>query len=132
MPIVKAGAARIHYALEGQSGSPVLVFSNSLGANYSMWDPQVPEARKKLRVLRYDTRGHGQSSVTPGPYSIERLAKDVIELLDALRSEEHTSELQSPMYLVCRLLLEKKKNLKTRLPYDLLRIPMETNTDRKS
>src|SRR5437764_4685601 len=29
-----------------------------------------------------------------------------------LRSEEHTSELQSPMYLVCRLLLEKKKNKK--------------------
>src|SRR5437763_13356591 len=28
----------------------------------------------------------------------------------AMRSEEHTSELQSPMYLVCRLLLEKKKN----------------------
>src|SRR5437762_5019779 len=28
---------------------------------------------------------------------------------DELRSEEHTSELQSPMYLVCRLLLEKKK-----------------------
>src|SRR5437762_6009419 len=31
------------------------------------------------------------------------------------RSEEHTSELQSPMYLVCRLLLEKKKNTKSRL-----------------
>src|SRR5437763_3391504 len=29
------------------------------------------------------------------------------------RSEEHTSELQSPMYLVCRLLLEKKKNKQT-------------------
>jgi len=85
MPIVKAGAARIHYALEGQSGSPVLVFSNSLGANYSMWDPQVPEARKKLRVLRYDSRGHGQSSVTPGPYSIEQLGGDVLALLDALR-----------------------------------------------
>ena len=84
MPIVKAGAARIHYALEGQSGSPVLVFSNSLGANYSMWDPQVPEARKKLRVLRYDSRGHGQSSVTPGPYSIEQLGGDIIALLDAL------------------------------------------------
>jgi len=84
MPIVKLGEARIHYALEGQSGTPVLVFSNSLGTNYSMWDPQVPEARKKLRVLRYDTRGHGQSSVTPGPYSIEQLGKDVIALLDAL------------------------------------------------
>ena len=37
-----------------------------------------------LRVVRYDTRGHGQSSSTPGPYSIEQLAKDVIALLDAL------------------------------------------------
>src|SRR5258708_29816059 len=33
----------------------------------------------------------------------------------ALRSEEHTSELQSPDHLVCRLLLEKKKTLK--IPY---------------
>jgi len=84
MSIVKSGEARIHYAVEGQGGTPVLVFSNSLGTNYLMWDPQVPEIRKKLRVLRYDTRGHGQSSVTAGPYSIERLAKDVIALLDAL------------------------------------------------
>jgi 3-oxoadipate enol-lactonase len=84
MPVVKSGEARIHYALEGQGGIPVLVFSNSLGANHSMWDPQAGEFRKRFRVLRYDTRGHGQSSVTPGPYSIERLAKDVIAMLDAL------------------------------------------------
>src|SRR6202023_643571 len=36
------------------------------------------------------------------------------------RSEEHTSELQSPMYLVCRLLLEKKKNSTTPSPTLLL------------
>src|SRR6266436_3438556 len=83
MPIFKSGEARIHYALEGQRGSPLLVFSNSLGANYSMWDPQASEFRKKFRILRCDTRGHGQSSSTPGPYSIELLAKDVIALLDA-------------------------------------------------
>src|SRR5437879_8552787 len=35
-----------------------------------------------------------------------------LEPADHLRSEEHTSELQSPMYLVCRLLLEKKKTTK--------------------
>src|SRR5437762_7807229 len=34
-------------------------------------------------------------------------------LVGAIRSEEHTSELQSPMYLVCRLLLEKKKTTLT-------------------
>jgi 3-oxoadipate enol-lactonase len=84
MPIIKSGKARIHYALEGQSGAPALVLSNSLGTNYSMWDPQLPELRKKLRILRYDTRGHGQSSLTPGPYSIEQLGRDVIALLDAL------------------------------------------------
>src|SRR5690348_18219307 len=35
------------------------------------------------------------------------------KLLRALRSEEHTSELQSPVHLVCRLLLEKKKKTKS-------------------
>jgi 3-oxoadipate enol-lactonase len=84
VPIVKSGEARIHYALEGQSGAPVLVFSNSLGTDYSMWEPQVASFRKKLLVLRYDTRGHGQSSFTPGPYTIEQLGKDVMALLDAL------------------------------------------------
>ena len=84
MPILKSGEARIHYVLEGQSGLPVLVFSNSLGANYSMWDSQAREFHKKFRILRYDTRGHGQSSATPGPYSIEQLAKDVVASLDEL------------------------------------------------
>src|SRR5437762_7239542 len=37
------------------------------------------------------------------------LTGDLVTVLAELRSEEHTSELQSPMYLVCRLLLEKKK-----------------------
>src|SRR5437763_2960453 len=39
------------------------------------------------------------------------LAKQLLHKRLLLRSEEHTSELQSPMYLVCRLLLEKKKHL---------------------
>jgi 3-oxoadipate enol-lactonase len=84
MPILKSGEARIHYLLEGRSGLPILVFSNSLGADYSMWDPQARAFRKNLGVLRYDTRGHGQSPPTPGPYSIELLGRDVIAMLDAL------------------------------------------------
>jgi 3-oxoadipate enol-lactonase len=84
MPILKSGEARIHYELEGKTGSSVLMFANSLGANYSMWDPQAHEFRKKFGVLRYDTRGHGQSSSTPGPYSIELLGRDVLTMLDAL------------------------------------------------
>jgi 3-oxoadipate enol-lactonase len=78
---------RIHYDLAGPANAPALMFSNSLGATLSMWNPQIPALQKQFRVLRYDTRGHGQSSVTPGPYSIEQLARDVLALLDELQLE---------------------------------------------
>jgi 3-oxoadipate enol-lactonase len=78
---------RIHYELAGPSSAPVVIFSNSLGATFSMWDAQASTLQKQFRILRYDTRGHGQSSVTPGPYSIEQLARDVLGLLDELRLE---------------------------------------------
>ena len=84
MSFLEQRNARIHYRLEGPDGAPVLAFSNSLGANYSMWDAQAPEFQKNFRMLRYDTRGHGQTSVTPGPYSIGQLGEDVVALADAL------------------------------------------------
>src|SRR5258708_11755062 len=43
-----------------------------------------------------------------------RIASDGVKSASAPRSEEHTSELQSPDHLVCRLLLEKKKKLQSR------------------
>ncbi|MGB7283163.1 MAG: 3-oxoadipate enol-lactonase [Candidatus Acidiferrum sp.] len=85
MPFAELEDIRIHYDLAGPANAPVLVLSHSLGENYSMWDPQVPEFQKQFQVLRYDTRGHGQSSVTPGPYTIEQLARDVLALLDKLK-----------------------------------------------
>jgi len=85
MPFVKSAHAQIHYSLEGQPGKPPLILSNSLGADLSMWDQQIPEFTKFFRVLHSDTRGHGKSSVTPAPYPIEQLAKDVLALADALQ-----------------------------------------------
>jgi 3-oxoadipate enol-lactonase len=49
-----------------------------------MWEPQIPAFTKFFRVLRYDSRGHGASVVAPGPYTIEALGQDVIELYRAL------------------------------------------------
>src|SRR5437879_8625450 len=53
-----------------------------------------------------------------------RVAGDGVSLLESAgvgrRSEEHTSELQSPMYLVCRLLLEKKKTKTHTEPIDIV------------
>ncbi|WP_437883750.1 3-oxoadipate enol-lactonase [Pseudomonas sp. LRF_L74] len=84
MPAVKLADGDLNYQLEGPAGAPVLVLSNSLGTDLAMWDEQVPEFAKHFRVLRYDTRGHGKSLVTPGPYSIEQNGRDVLALLDAL------------------------------------------------
>jgi len=85
MPFAHLPDVRIHYELAGPAGAPVLVFSNSLGATLSMWNLQLPALQQQFRVLRYDTRGHGESRVTPGPYAIEQLARDVLALLDALK-----------------------------------------------
>ena len=71
-------------ALDGDPGAPALVLSNSLGTTLEMWEPQVPALSQRYRVIRYDTRGHGGSPVTPGPYTFDDLGQDVLALLDAL------------------------------------------------
>jgi 3-oxoadipate enol-lactonase len=78
---------RLAYRLEGPEGAPVLVLSNSIATTLRMWDRQVPELSGRFRVLRYDTRGHGASDAPAGAYSLDRLGRDVVELLDALRIE---------------------------------------------
>lgn len=85
MPFAEIGKSRLNYRFDGPENAPVIVLSNSLGTNLSMWDPQATALAEKFRVLRYDTRGHGRSTVTPGPYTIEQLGRDVIALLDALK-----------------------------------------------
>jgi 3-oxoadipate enol-lactonase len=82
MPFAESNGARLNYRFDGPADAPVLVLSNSLGTNLSMWDPQIPALAARFCVLRYDTRGHGQSAVTPGPYSITQLGRDVVGLLD--------------------------------------------------
>lgn len=84
MPFIETNGARLRYRLEGKPGAPMIVFSNSLGTNLSMWDPQVAALRQDLRILRYDTRGHGLSSVPAGAYTQEQLGRDVLALMDAL------------------------------------------------
>ncbi len=84
MAFVQLAEGELHYQLDGPVDAPVLVLSNSLGTDLHMWDIQIPAFTEHFRVLRFDTRGHGKSLVTEGPYSIEQLGHDVIALLDAL------------------------------------------------
>ena len=85
--VVEVQGARFNVRFDGPVDAPVLMLSNSLGTNLAMWEPQLEALTAHYRVLRYDSRGHGASAVTPGPYTIEQLARDVVGLLDALRVE---------------------------------------------
>jgi 3-oxoadipate enol-lactonase len=60
------------------------MLSNSIGTTHSMWDDQVKPFTEKFRLVRYDRRGHGQSSVPKGPYTMEMLARDAIAIMDRL------------------------------------------------
>lgn len=85
MPFLVLDEVRLHYELSGPAGAPILLFSNSLGTNLSMWEGQRAALEKEFRILRYDKRGHGTSSVPPPPYKIEQLGQDVLGLLDGLQ-----------------------------------------------
>src|SRR5215468_6860886 len=68
----------------GRKTARCLMLSNSLGTNLHMWDDQVPAWSRHFRLVRYDRRCHGQSSVPKGPYPMERLGRDVLAVIDAL------------------------------------------------
>ncbi|MDV2117985.1 3-oxoadipate enol-lactonase [Alcaligenes faecalis] len=74
-------------SVEGDPLAPALILSNSLGTTQEMWDPQVAGFAQSYRLIRYDTRGHGGSPVTPGPYHFKDLGRDVLAILDALDIE---------------------------------------------
>lgn len=84
MPFADLPNVRLHYSFTGPASAPALILSNSLGTNFSMWDAQAPAFEKQFRVLRYDMRGHGQSSAPPPPYAVPDLARDILALADSL------------------------------------------------
>ncbi|MEQ8493113.1 MAG: 3-oxoadipate enol-lactonase [Gammaproteobacteria bacterium] len=87
MSIVETRTIALNITVEGPADAPAIVFSNSLGANLSMWEPQAAHFRERFRVVRYDQRGLGLSEVPQGPYSFTGLVEDVVALADALGLE---------------------------------------------
>ena len=83
--IIEANGINIHYELSGQKQAPVVVLSHSLACSQVMWRPQLELLEAHFQVLRFDTRGHGQSEAPPGPYTLEQLVADAVGMLDALK-----------------------------------------------
>lgn len=87
MPLAPINGHTCHYRVDGPDEGPVLMLAHSLGLDSGMWDQQAAECRASCRVIRYDLRGHGSSSVTAGDYTIEQLGQDALALADTLGSQ---------------------------------------------
>jgi len=79
---IDANGISINYTIEGEG--PWIALSHSLACNLHMWDEEAKRLSKRYKVLRYDTRGHGESSAPAGAYTLELLADDLHALLQAL------------------------------------------------
>src|ERR1700739_1803359 len=88
MPMIDSAGCLINVSVGGRGGGPTLMLSNSLGCTMQMWEPQMAALTQIFRVIRYDRRGHGKSSVPPAPFSMERVGRDVLAILDDLNIEK--------------------------------------------
>jgi len=87
---IERPVGRLHYEVSGRNHAPTLVLLHPLGASLGVWDLQMPQFEQFFRVLRFDTRGHGKSTLAGSgeiEFTIGDLAADVIEILDALHIE---------------------------------------------
>lgn len=88
MAFIPVQDGSLYYRIDGADHRPAIVLSHPLGLDHGMWDAQAADLAAHFRVIRYDSRGHGASTVTAGDYTVERLARDVLALADALAIRE--------------------------------------------
>jgi 3-oxoadipate enol-lactonase len=83
MDWIDVNGAALRYELSG-TGDKTLVLIHEMGGTLDSWDQVLPELLPGRRVLRYDTRGAGQSEKVRGPLTFDVMADDIAALLDAL------------------------------------------------
>lgn len=88
MQMADLGDVQLHYRIDGDPGGAPLVFANSLGTDMRLWDQVLPLLPKGLRIIRFDKRGHGLSSLAPAPYTMGALVRDTERLLDLLEVKD--------------------------------------------
>jgi 3-oxoadipate enol-lactonase len=88
MAFTRVNGIVLHNQVLGQADGPALVFINSLGSDFRIWQEVVPAFTDRFRVVLYDKRGHGLSDAPPAPYSIDDHANDLLALLDHLKVDK--------------------------------------------
>jgi 3-oxoadipate enol-lactonase len=82
VPVVESGDASLWWDERGE-GDPPLLLIQGLGYTADMWHRILPALAAARRVLVFDNRGVGRSSVPEPPWTVEEMADDAIAVLDA-------------------------------------------------
>lgn len=86
--IIQINGTTFKVRIDGPVGSPPLLLLNSLSTTLEMWDDQIASLSGHFRVIRYDQRGHGETSAPSGPYTIDDLGQDALGILDSLEIDK--------------------------------------------
>ena len=84
MKFVRANGLVIHYRDHGRRDGAPLVFINSLGADFRIWNEVAEILAPDFRIVTYDKRGHGLSESGPDQNDMADYARDLVALLNAL------------------------------------------------
>ena len=75
----------IHYRCKGNTDAPLVVFANSLGTDFRIWNDVLDRLDGRIQSICYDKRGHGLSDAPPAPYTLDDHIVDLAGLLDHLK-----------------------------------------------
>ena len=81
---ITAGSLRMHVALAGAEDAPPLLLLHGWPQHWYLWRKVIPQVAPRYRVIAPDLRGFGWTDAPPGGYRKERMAADVLALLDAM------------------------------------------------
>lgn len=82
MAFARVNGVVLHHEVRGRADGPPLVFSNSLGTDFRIWDAVAALLEDDFRLVFYDKRGHGLSETTQQPYALSDHVNDLAALLD--------------------------------------------------
>lgn len=81
MPHIDVPGARLYYESDGRASAPALLFIHAGVANLRMWDALIESLTRDHHVIRYDTRGFGQTTTEDVPFSDRDDARHVLDHL---------------------------------------------------
>lgn len=76
------GGVALNARIDGPEGAPWVIFANSVLTDLTVWDAQAAALSGRYRVLRFDQRGHGASTVTTGAMDFARYGADLLAVMD--------------------------------------------------